>query len=456
MEDEGRGGEALDPAELEAHRAWLHGLAQVLLRDPSQAEDCVQDVFLAALRRGPPRRDSESSLRAWLRRVLVNRARKLGERDAQRRHIEPRALAEHRAELAHAPLELRELQAELQRALLTLEERDRSVALMRHHWEMPPSEIAARMRVPVKTVNSWLFRAYGKLRERLDRRYESLGGWALVLQRAAESEAARARQGASTGSRPDQEWSPRAAHRSVRWVWVAAGLALVGASTRSWLSGSDLDHAPPAVAATLAPPTESASEELRLPGAAARAGPGRDVIPAAAPAEEPTTAGPPVSTEAGTWSGLVVDSDGVPVPGLRLRFEPLTESDRRHFNDHANAGFDGYQELSSPASEDGLEPRDGASECSSGPDGTFALPSPRTSGWIDVADDEWTLVSTSVALELPPILAARVQVARVRHLVGRVLDRDGQPPEFRAHRDAAARAPGALGEQLPEQPGVRA
>ncbi|NOT30276.1 MAG: sigma-70 family RNA polymerase sigma factor [Planctomycetes bacterium] len=412
----------LDPHELEAHRAWLRRLAQVLLRDPSQAEDCVQDVFVAALHRGPPRQSAEFSLRAWLRQVLVNRARKLGELDALRRHHEARALAEHRPEHPREPLELCELQDELQRDVQALEERYRNVVLLRHQSGLLPAEIAAHLHVPVKTVNSWLYRAYGKLRERLDRRYEGLGGWALLLQRATESSEARGGQGVGTGSGPDHPRSPRAARRPVQWAWAAAGLVLVAASARSWLSRSGPEHAPRAVDLAPAHLPGAASDEFRLPGTAPRAEPGRVAVLGGAPADAPTSAGPALSTEAGTWSGLVVDPDGVPVPDLRLRFEPLTESDRRYFNDHANAGFDGYQEVSTPAGEDNLD----SSELSSGPDGTFVLPSPRTSGWIDVADDEWTLVTTSVALELPPITAARVQVARARRVAGRVFDRNGQ------------------------------
>src|SRR5262245_37744815 len=169
--------EGLDPSQLEAHRPWLQKLAVAILRDTDRAEDCVQDVFLTALREGPAPRPAASSLRAWLKRVLVNRARKSIDREALRRHHE--ALSQRRDECLRArePLELGELQAELHRGVLALEEPYRAVVFLRHEQDLSPSQIADRMDVPIKTVNSWLYRAYGKLRERLDGRFEGFQGW---------------------------------------------------------------------------------------------------------------------------------------------------------------------------------------------------------------------------------------------------------------------------------------
>ena len=58
--------------ELLSESGWLRMLAASLVADPAQADDLVQDTWLAALRH-PPRTDSAP--RPWLARVAHNLAR---------------------------------------------------------------------------------------------------------------------------------------------------------------------------------------------------------------------------------------------------------------------------------------------------------------------------------------------------------------------------------------------
>lgn len=422
MEDERA--KDVDPGELDTHRPWLLKLAVAMLRDPALAEDCVQDVFVAALRMGVPRPYADFSLRPWLKRVLVNRTRKLGDRAALRRHHERRAPAERPRERGGDPLEARELRAELRRALMTLDQRSRNVVLLRHKRDLPPAQIAAYLGVPVKTVNSWLYRAYGKLRERLDGRFDDLGGWApLVLSTLRESE------GEGIDPRAHGEAVYRRGHalggsrRSLLLAGSAAGAVLLVGALGSWLALRGGARARPAAALLAAIGTsggESAPVELSL-----RAEAGRAATAAGTPAADQEQAATNPVREAPTWSGRLVDPDGTPVPGLLLAFVPLAESDLRYFNDRANAGYDGRDEL--PAHGGGVDPSAMPSEFHSGADGAFSLPAPAVPGWIDVLDEEWSLVSSSVALELPPLTDALVQIAPARRVVGRVSRRDGVP-----------------------------
>ena len=56
---------------IESLTSGLRRLARGLVRDPSDAEDLVQDVWVAALRSRP---DDEGRLGAWFRRTLRNKA----------------------------------------------------------------------------------------------------------------------------------------------------------------------------------------------------------------------------------------------------------------------------------------------------------------------------------------------------------------------------------------------
>lgn len=55
-----------------AHDGWVRSLAVRLVRDEGDADDLMQDAWLAAMRRPPGR---TGSIRGWLGTVLRNRAR---------------------------------------------------------------------------------------------------------------------------------------------------------------------------------------------------------------------------------------------------------------------------------------------------------------------------------------------------------------------------------------------
>jgi DNA-directed RNA polymerase specialized sigma24 family protein len=67
-------GDRIDAERLLAHASFLRGLARSLLLDEHQADDIVQETFLAAGRRPPWR---EVNVSAWLGGVARNLALKL-------------------------------------------------------------------------------------------------------------------------------------------------------------------------------------------------------------------------------------------------------------------------------------------------------------------------------------------------------------------------------------------
>jgi len=162
----------VDDLEILRRTDALRALARGLLADPHDAEDVVQDAWVAALENGERPRDLVAWLRGTTRRLVAQAVRG---RERRRR----RELAAARPEAApfDAAAEagiLRALAAELAR----LEEPYRTVLVLRYYHDRRPPEIAAQLSIPVATVKTRLRRGLAILRARLSREDRS---WALVL-----------------------------------------------------------------------------------------------------------------------------------------------------------------------------------------------------------------------------------------------------------------------------------
>jgi RNA polymerase sigma-70 factor (ECF subfamily) len=78
-----RAGDESAFAELiDAYGAMMLRVAQMYVRDRASAEEVVQETWLAVLN-GIDRFEERSSLKTWLFRILTNRAKTRGERDAR-------------------------------------------------------------------------------------------------------------------------------------------------------------------------------------------------------------------------------------------------------------------------------------------------------------------------------------------------------------------------------------
>lgn len=171
----------LPTAQLSAHAASLHALAQRLVRDAGQADDLVQQTWLRAVER-PPR--DRSRIGRWLRTVLRNEARQLHRGDAARRRREERSA---RPETA-ASEDVVERTEQIERLLATvrrLPEPYRTAMLLRWVDGLSPSTIAEHLGEPAGTVRSRLSRGMELLKTRLDQSHGTRRGWALALVPAA-------------------------------------------------------------------------------------------------------------------------------------------------------------------------------------------------------------------------------------------------------------------------------
>ncbi len=169
-------------AEFEAaflpHLAQAHGLARWLVRDPSDAEDLVQEAYLRAFRGYAAFRGGDGL--AWLLAIVRNacmshlrRAARTRGKVVPLRPAWPDRDADEAVEPADpaAPVEdMLERDAERARvrdALWRLPEPLREVIVLREFEDLPYARIAEVTGLPVGTVMSRLSRARARLRELL-------------------------------------------------------------------------------------------------------------------------------------------------------------------------------------------------------------------------------------------------------------------------------------------------
>lgn len=147
------------------HRSDLLRLAVLLLGDTSQAEDVVQDAFVALHRRWPVLADPAAAA-GYLRVSVVNGARSAHRRRATvRRHLrvgEPEALP-----AADAGLLLAEEHRRVLAAVRQLPRRQWEVLVLRYWSGLSEAEIAQTLAVSRGTVKTCASRALAKLEDLL-------------------------------------------------------------------------------------------------------------------------------------------------------------------------------------------------------------------------------------------------------------------------------------------------
>lgn len=79
--------EGLDPARMEEYRAYLMRYAMLQLRDPTAAEDAVQETLLAALQTAT-RYAGRSSIKTWLVGILKHKIIDLHRRQSREQPLE--------------------------------------------------------------------------------------------------------------------------------------------------------------------------------------------------------------------------------------------------------------------------------------------------------------------------------------------------------------------------------
>ena len=141
----------------------LYGIANLILRDPDRAQDAVQEALVLAWRHMRALRDADA-WDAWLYRLTVRScyktARNARRRDVIELHVEPDL---DPVAIADASWSVDE-RDRLNRALDRLPLDQRAVMVLHFYVDLPLSEAAAVLGIPVGTAKSRLHRGLEAMR----------------------------------------------------------------------------------------------------------------------------------------------------------------------------------------------------------------------------------------------------------------------------------------------------
>ncbi len=155
----------LEIEDLLVHGAWLRKLASSLVVSDGDAEDLVQETWLAALVRGPAQREQA---RAWLARVLRNKASSRARKSGARQQREENAARQESLPSAAVLAGRADLSRQLVGFVLELSPESQRILLARYFEGLSSAEIARRLGRPTGSVRSQLKRGLDDLRRRLD------------------------------------------------------------------------------------------------------------------------------------------------------------------------------------------------------------------------------------------------------------------------------------------------
>jgi RNA polymerase sigma-70 factor (ECF subfamily) len=143
-------------------------LATRVVRDPTLAEEIVQEAFLAVWRAPAAYDTSLGSVRAWLLGIVHHRAVDATRREAaRRRHDEAPVLADPPVVLEDEVIEeidLPEQRRRVREALDSLPAAQREIVELMYFDGLTQSQIAERLAIPLGTVKSRALLAMRRLR----------------------------------------------------------------------------------------------------------------------------------------------------------------------------------------------------------------------------------------------------------------------------------------------------
>lgn len=143
----------------------LDGAARLILRDPEQAKDAVQEALVRAWRDLPTLRDPER-FEAWLHRLLVHCC--IDEARRLRRHRFDVELTPIHSPAVEGGVSLTDDRDQLDRGFARLPPEDRALIVLHHYLDLSMPEVANALGIPLGTAKSRLHRALKDMRAALD------------------------------------------------------------------------------------------------------------------------------------------------------------------------------------------------------------------------------------------------------------------------------------------------
>ena len=147
----------------------LFGIALRILRQREEAEDVLQEAFVAVWDRAASFDPGRGSVMTWLVTVLRHRAI---DRRRRRAHLEDRLGSEEDLlALTAAATDASDRGASLaalQKGLGELDEQPRRAVLLAYAYGYTHEELAGRLTTPIGTVKSWVRRSLERLKRCLD------------------------------------------------------------------------------------------------------------------------------------------------------------------------------------------------------------------------------------------------------------------------------------------------
>lgn len=130
-----------------------YAVATLILRDPSRAQDAVQEAFVSAWKGMAALRDP-NAWDAWLHRLTVRACFRSVRREKRRRTIELHVVPDPEPTTPETPLTSLLERERLDRELDRLPIEQRAVIVLRFYADLPLDEVADILDIPIGTAKS--------------------------------------------------------------------------------------------------------------------------------------------------------------------------------------------------------------------------------------------------------------------------------------------------------------
>ena len=159
-----KGGDENAFAELyHQYKNLVYKTAFLMLDDPAEAEDALQEVFLKVHRSLVSYRPDKGAFTTWLHRITVNHC--LNRKRRRRWHLLSWAqVPPHQVPTHPSPEKRQSEQDAVARAIRQLSDKLRAVVVLRYYADMSYAEISQTLGLPLGTVKSRLNAAVRTLR----------------------------------------------------------------------------------------------------------------------------------------------------------------------------------------------------------------------------------------------------------------------------------------------------